>query len=242
MKTKDWADNSGGKQRGKFFKSGDEKYIFKEIKNGEMRMFTDFAPRYFDYLCKSFFHNFPCALAKILGAYKISIKNSSNKNKISEKYYVVSENLNYGISNEKSIIRYDLKGSTRNRFIRIEDPKPSIGQARVLLDTNFLLDNRGRPMPLKNVYYKILMICINNDSLFFSRSNIVDYSLLVIIDKENKTVRFGIIDYIQQYTMEKMVESKVKVIFAAGGVPTIVDPIPYKVRFQEAIRRYFVGV
>ena len=149
MTTTDWADNSGGKRRGKFFKSGDEKYVFKEIKNGEMRMFTEFAPRYFDYLCKSFFHNFPCALAKILGAYKISIRTNNNKNKISEKYYVVSENLNYGITNEKSIIRYDLKGSTRNRFIKVEDPLPSIGQAKVLLDTNFLLDNHGRPIVLK---------------------------------------------------------------------------------------------
>lgn len=86
------------------------------------------------------------------------------------------------------------------------------------------------------------MIWINNDSLFFSRSNIVDYSLLVIIDKEKKSVRFGIIDFIQQYTMEKMVESKVKVIFAAGGIPTIVDPTPYKIRFQEAIKKYFIGV
>ena len=243
MKTKDWADNSGGKQKGKFFKSGDEKYIFKEIRTGDIRMFTEFAPRYFDYLCKSFFHNFPCALAKILGAYKISIRSNSNKNKVSEKYYVITENLNYGITNEKSILRYDLKGSTRNRYIKTEDwalSKP--GQGKVLLDTNFMLDNKARPMVLKNVYYKILMICINNDSLFFSRSNIVDYSLLVIIDKEKKTVRFGIIDYIQQYTMEKMVESKFKAIIAAGDVPTIVDPNPYKTRFQEAIRKYFIGV
>lgn len=77
-----------------------------------------------------------------------------------------------------------------------------------------MLDTKSRPIALKNVYYKILMICINNDSLFFSRSNIVDYSLLVIIDKEKKTIRFGIIDYIQQYTMEKMVESKFKAIMA----------------------------
>lgn len=111
MKTSIWGDNSGGKTKGKFFKSGDEKYIIKEIRSGDIRMFTEFAPRYFDYLCKSFFHNFPWALAKILGAYKISIK-SNGKNKISEKkYYVITENLNYGITNEKHIIRYDLKGN-----------------------------------------------------------------------------------------------------------------------------------
>jgi len=158
MKTKDWADNSGGKQRGRFFKSGDEKYIFKEIKNGDIRMFTEFAPRYFDYLCKSFFHNFPCALAKILGAFKISIRANSSKSRVSEKYYVITENLNYGINNEKNIVRYDLKGSTRNRFVKVDDSMPTAGQAKVLLDTNFMLDNKSRPMVLKNVYYKILMI------------------------------------------------------------------------------------
>lgn len=243
MKTEDWADNSGGKTKMKFFKSGDQKYIFKEIRNGDIRMFTEFAPRYFDYLCKSFFHNFPCALAKILGAYKISIRSNTNRNKVTEKYYVITENLNYGISNEKNIVRYDLKGSTRNRFVKLEDPLPNIGgQARVLLDTNFMLDNKSRPIALKNVYYKILMICINNDSLFFSRSNIVDYSLLVIIDKDKKTIRFGIIDYIQQFTMEKMVEAKFKTLIAAGDIPTITDPTPYKTRFQDAIRKYFIGV
>ena len=86
---------------------------------------------------------------------------------------------------KNNIVRYDLKGSTRNRYVKVDDgDKQTGGQAKVLLDTNFMLDNKSRPMVLKNVYYKILMICINNDSLFFSRSNIVDYSLLVIIDKD----------------------------------------------------------
>lgn len=243
MKTSHWHDNSGGRTNSPFFKSGDQKYVFKEIKAGDIRMFTDFAPRYFDYLCKSFFHNFPCALAKILGAYKISTKTHGKKSSLTEKYYVICENLNYGINDETNIVRYDLKGSTRNRFVRVEETNsPRVGAAPVFLDTNFMLDNKSRPMALKNVYYKILMICINNDSLFFSRSNIVDYSLLVIIDKKKKTVRFGIIDYIQQYTMEKMVESKFKAIITAGDVPTIVDPSPYKNRFQEAMRKYFIGV
>ena len=36
-------------------------------------MFLEFAPQYFDYLCKSFFHDYPCTLAKIVGVYKIKI-------------------------------------------------------------------------------------------------------------------------------------------------------------------------
>ena len=34
-------------------------------------MFLEFAPQYFDYLCKSFFHDYPCTLAKIVGVYRI---------------------------------------------------------------------------------------------------------------------------------------------------------------------------
>lgn len=34
----------------------------------------EFGPMYFDYMVKAFFHNYPCALAKILGAYAIKIR------------------------------------------------------------------------------------------------------------------------------------------------------------------------
>ena len=121
-------------------------------------MFLEFAPQYFDYLCKSFFHDYPCTLAKIVGVYKIKInkyvekqpdgseiqidqsaniidpddeaeyfqsctipeKNQKIVIKTSKKYVFVSENLNYGLTeeDEKHLIRYDLKGSTLNRFVQ----------------------------------------------------------------------------------------------------------------------------
>ena len=73
LQTKVWASVTGGKTKSKFYRSLDDKYIFKEIKKGEFKMLQDFALQYFDYLCKSFFNNYPCALCKILGAYKIKI-------------------------------------------------------------------------------------------------------------------------------------------------------------------------
>jgi hypothetical protein len=63
-------------------------------------------------------------------------------------------------------------------------------------DTNFLCDFRGRPIPLRYNMNRILHICINNDTLCLSKSNIVDYSLLTIIDMARKKIRFGIIDYV----------------------------------------------
>ena len=173
----------------------------KEVKHKELEMFLDFAPQYFDYLCKSFFHDYPCTLAKIVGVYKINVSliqekvnfpslsqplgiaaaalpqndkahhplaspsltdhpylhNKESKDieqyqdilrqiidpddeaeylqscahsvpdkhhskvtlKTFKKYVFVSENLNYGLTpeDEKHLIRYDLKGSTANRFV-----------------------------------------------------------------------------------------------------------------------------
>jgi 1-phosphatidylinositol-3-phosphate 5-kinase len=72
FKARSWAA-SGGKAFLSFYKTHDERYIFKEVKGSEFKMFLEFGPTYFDYMCKAFFHNYPCALAKILGAYVIKI-------------------------------------------------------------------------------------------------------------------------------------------------------------------------
>jgi len=100
----------------------------------------------------------------------------------------------------------------------------------------------GRPLPIRYTINRILHICINNDTLFLSKSNIVDYSLLTIIDSKRKKVRFGIIDYMQQYTLDKIFEGQFKRIINRGEVPTIVEPDKYKYRFKRAMKRYFIGM
>ncbi len=104
-------------------------------------------------------------------------------------------------------MRYDLKGSTLNRFVKDQ----YLGQSntiarRVLHDNNFQLEYKGRPLPINYTLNRILHICINNDTMFLSKCNIVDYSLLTIIDKKRKKVRFGIIDYMQMYNLDKIFE------------------------------------
>lgn len=54
---------------------------------------------------------------------------------------------------------------------------------------------------------RLLKIAIANDSIYLTKHSIIDYSMFVIIDPERKTVRVGIIDYIQHYTFEKELES-----------------------------------
>jgi 1-phosphatidylinositol-3-phosphate 5-kinase len=55
-------------------------------------------------------------------------------------------------------------------------------------------------------------------------------------------IRIGVIDYIQQYTIDKIFESNFKKVLNAGENPTIIDPIQYRKRYKEAMDKYFVAM
>ena len=80
-----------------------------------------------------------------------------------------------------------------------------------------------------------------NDTSFLARCNVMDYSMLVLIDETTKQVSVGIIDYMRTYDFVKLLESHGKRI-AAKHMPTIVAPPRYQSRFQFAMDRYFMGV
>ena len=50
------------------------RFVFKQIKQHELKMFKEMGFSYFEYLCKSFCHFCPTALAKKLGAFKVKIR------------------------------------------------------------------------------------------------------------------------------------------------------------------------
>jgi len=198
----------------------------------------------------------PSALAKILGAYKIKLKYSKS-NKIENVYIILMENLFYGKNDNETnntIKSYDLKGSKSNRYISKKDLKMN----QVLPDTNFKIDFNGEALVLEKNMFELLRVAIHNDSLILSKMNVVDYSLLLIIDEnetinneinmENKnnfnikTIRLGIIDYIRKYTWDKQLEHVGKVIINRLQPPTIVNPNNYKDRFKNAIDKYFIGI
>ena len=91
--------------------------------------------------------------------------------------------------------------------------------SQVLLDDNFMEFTKGRPFPLKHrakvryVKYISSREChfiylfaqqlffhkaVQNDTLFLSIINVVDYSILVGIDETKHEVVVGIIDYMRQ--------------------------------------------
>jgi 1-phosphatidylinositol-3-phosphate 5-kinase len=139
---------------------------------------------YFDYLSRTFFQMYPCSLAKILGAFKIKVNNKT-KGTTKKLYLFIFENITFGSLPEDNIVTYDLKGSVKNRYV-VQNNDPSI--KTVLQDTNFLLDNNSMPIVLSKLNRKLLKACVNNDSIFLSRKNVIDYSMLAIVNKTKKTI------------------------------------------------------
>jgi len=110
----------------------------------------------------------------------------------------------------------------------------------VLLDENMVEFIYESPLFVREHSKKLLRTSLWNDTLFLSRQNVMDYSLMIGID-QNKELVVGIIDCIRTFTWDKKLESWVKERGLAGGgrnKPTITSPREYKYRFREAMERY----
>jgi 1-phosphatidylinositol-3-phosphate 5-kinase len=77
---------------------------------------------------------------------------------------------------------------------------------------------------------------------FLGKVNVMDYSLLVGIDTSTNEIIVGIVDYLRRYTLDKHIESWVKLLGAAGEKPTVISPPQYASRFREGIESYFTTV
>jgi hypothetical protein len=74
-----------------------------------------------------------------------------------------------------------------------------VGQ--VLLDDNLMELTGGRPFPLKHRAKLFFHKAVQNDTLFLSIINVVDYSILMGIDENSHEIVVGIIDYMRQVSI-----------------------------------------
>ncbi|KAG2219830.1 hypothetical protein INT45_006273, partial [Circinella minor] len=236
--------SSADKSESAFLKTSDDRFLMKLVSRNELDVFLVFAPVYFHYMYEAFFHDLPTVLTKIFGFYTIGYKNSSN-GKSTRMDVVVMENLFYH-RNMKKI--FNLKGTLRNRHIHATG-----NQEVVLLDENLVELIYQSPLFIREYSKKNLRSSIHNDTLFLSKRNIMDYSLLVGVDEERQELVAGIvtnsqhfkIDYFHAYTWDRKLESWVRgsgILGAGGKEATMVSPRQYRMRFREAMERYFVMV
>lgn len=222
-----WKGNSGGKSKAKFIKSYDELYIIKQLQKNEFFMIQNYANHFFKYMWGVLKGETESVMTKIFGLFEVSINNTTY-------YYIVMENLFFMLNSENLQI-YDLKGSEKNRYSK----KIKQNSPQTLLDTNFKIDRNNEPIALLEQDFKYFKKACENDSNFLSEHNLIDYSLLLIIDTNNKKVRLGIIDFLRIYTWDKQLEHMSKIVINAGVIPTITNPNDYKERFINALMKFF---
>jgi len=246
-------DARGGKSGARFFMTSDSRFIVKFVSRTELQMFVDVAPFYFEYMAQVLFRGTNSVLVKILGVYDIGYHNRINGKRYMEQV-VVMQNLFYGRRTAKI---FDLKGSKGSRYVNVKENDPqnessessSVNDSKpqsqqVLLDENLAEWTHGHPIPLQDQSMKVFKASTNNDSIFLSFINVVDYSILVGIDEDNHELVVGIIDYMRQYDIIKKMERVGKSVgmIAGQAEPTIIQPPSYKARFLMAMDRYFMSV
>lgn len=185
---------SGGKTNSSFFITYDSKYVVKKISKTEFKMFKSFCQDYLSFLQELQLQNKKSFLCLIFGLFKIK-----------RQKFIVMENCNYFIQNpQNETLVYDLKGSTIRRF----QAKMKKDQTRI--DTNFKLERNGEPLFFWSEKIEDLFKVLQRDTFFLQKKDIVDYSMLVVLDLTEKKCYLKIIDYLRMYDLAKNVESKWK--------------------------------
>ncbi len=101
------------------------------------------------------------------------------------------------VENTKKFAHRTLGGDTLDgNLLAALNPVTSFSQ--VLLDDNLMEFTKGRPFPLKHRAKMFFHKAVQNDTLFLSIVNVVDYSILVGIDENSHELVVGIIDYLRQ--------------------------------------------
>lgn len=101
------------------------------------------------------------------------------------------------------------------------------------------------PLYVREHTKNVIHDAIWNDTDFLSKMNVMDYSLLVGIEENNEQLVLGIVDYIRTFTWDKKLEWWVKdsgILGGGGEKPTVISPEEYKVRFRQALDKYFLLV
>lgn len=221
-------DSKGGKTKSLFLKTLDERFILKSLSPIEVNAFFKFAPDYFSFVHAILYEGLPSVIAKMFGLFQVTIRSPSGLE--FNWFMLVMENLFYDRQPNR---RFDLKGSMRNRKVQ------STGeQDEVLLDENLVDIIFEKPIFVREHTMKLLKASVWNDTLFLSKQNVMDYSLMAGFEDEMREIVVGIIDCIRTYTWDKKLETWIK--DRGKNKPTVTSPKDYRNRFRVAMGKYIL--
>ncbi|CAD7700705.1 unnamed protein product [Ostreobium quekettii] len=231
----------GGKTKAYFGRTMDERYVIKGMSTTERDSFLKhLAPNYLKYIDDAIDGQREICLAKILGVFQVSLKSRTED---WERTVLIMENVFYNCT---CIKKYDLKGSKRGRDNPDAERSHAKGEEAVFLDNNLRRHNlQAPPLLVDHRNLERLSEALKRDSKFLADLAIMDYSLILGLDKERTKIVVGIIDFVREYTLDKKIETIIKssgILGEGGSEPTIISPNAYRTRFVEEIRKYFTVV
>ena len=166
---------SKGKSGSFFFYSHDRKFIIKTVTDGERKTLSEIIREYYNFIKE---HK-ESLITKIYGIYTVVLKNASSVN------IILMQNL-FECSSMHIQRMFDLKGSTVQR--KTKNPQSwKRGQVLKDLDYIWLTKVERKLINFKEEDSQNLANILKSDINFYSRMQLMDYSLLfIIIDYPNK--------------------------------------------------------
>lgn len=158
--------DSEGKGGSFFLNSDDNEFSIKTITSHEVELIRG---ELLLKLTKYLSENHDSIIGRIYGMYKIS--NKATFFKEDDLYFILMKNV-IGSFNENLICKYDLKGSSLNRKVKLGEYVQN-----VMKDNNFR--DIEQVLLINKTYAQKLLDISTKDAIFFSSVGIMDYSLLV---------------------------------------------------------------
>ncbi|KAI9635199.1 phosphatidylinositol-4-phosphate 5-kinase [Dioszegia hungarica] len=191
----------------------------------------EIAPAYFEHMATT--HNKATALAKIVGFYTVKMHDVATGEKRTMDLLVM-ENLFWKQEIDRT---FDLKGIEARRVPKGKE------NGSTMFDAEWLEAQATSPLFVHPHAKRILLDSLTTDTRFLSCQSIIDYSLLLGLDRSRSELVVGLVDAVGSYGLFKNLESIGKVALNRGreGEVTIIPPDQYRERFETALRSYFTA-
>ena len=166
------AGEGTGKSGSFFFFSHDRKFMIKTMRNDEFETMLKILPDYIEH-----HRRYPDSLlAKIFGVFTVK------KEGMEKVHLMLMENTMQFKDKNKIKFVYDLKGSTYGRRT-----KGTMTTKTVRKDLDFLNDKKKNPRELSLAKInRVLIQTLRRDVNFLKEKNLIDYSLLLAIEKTDE--------------------------------------------------------
>lgn len=216
------AGHGSGASGSFFFFTKCRRFIIKTLRRDEKKVLLDMLDDYCKHLTYS---NNESLLTRIYGVFTIKVPT------FAEIDLIIMQNTSLVHNKNARTLEFDLKGSLKGRKTQFNPYAPKT--QKTLKDLNYLEIQKTHKkciMDISEQTKENLQLIISSDAEFLRQHNLMDYSLLIQIEKVRSLVKkerkrnviysqncdyiyhIGIIDFLQDYSLAKKMETTIKTL------------------------------